>query len=81
MALYICGSNRKGNSARIINDLRKENDEVIFLDEKEIKYCIGCNGCMNDLTSYCIIQDDMQEVYKKVYENYDEIIKDIRNTI
>lgn len=68
MALYICGSNRKGNSARIINDLRKENDKVIFLDEKEIKYCSGCNSCMNDLTSHCIIQDDMKEVYEKILE-------------
>lgn len=73
MALYICGSNRKGNSAKIINDLKKENDEVIFLDEKEIKYCMGCNSCMNDLASHCIIKDDMKDVYDKILDT-DKII-------
>lgn len=73
MTLYISGSNRKVNCAKIINDLKSENDKVIFLDEKEIKYCIGCNSCMNDLSSHCIIQDDMKEIYENILET-DKIV-------
>ena len=66
MALYISGSNRKGNCVKIINDLKSENDKVIFLDEKSINYCIGCNSCMNNLDGYCIVEDDMQDIYESI---------------
>ena len=66
MVLYINGSNRKGNCSRILNDLKKEGEEIIELADKDINYCLGCNSCMNDLEGYCIIEDDMQEIYKKI---------------
>lgn len=66
MILFINGSNREGNCFRILNDLKKEGEEIIELADKDINYCLGCNSCMNDLEGYCIIEDDMQEIYKKI---------------
>lgn len=74
MALYISGSNRKGNCYRILNDLRNEGDTLIALADKSINYCLGCNACMDYLDSYCIMEDDdMQEIYDEILKN-DEII-------
>lgn len=63
MNLYISGSNRKENCYQIIKDLKRENDIEIVLADKNISYCLGCNECTNELEQYCIINDDMQEIY------------------
>lgn len=63
MNLYISGSNRKGNCYKIVQDLKNENDEVIALAEKDIKYCLGCSACTKGLEQYCAIKDDMREIY------------------
>lgn len=63
MNLYISGSNRIGNCYKIVQDLKNENDEVIALAEKDIKYCLGCSACTKGLEQYCAIKDDMQEIY------------------
>ena len=63
MTLYISGSNRKKNCYKILEDLKGENDKLIALADKNIQYCLGCNTCMNNLEEYCVIDDDMREIY------------------
>lgn len=64
--LYINGSNRKGNCSKILNDLKNKDDKLIEVSDKSINYCLGCNACMNELKEYCVIDDDMQEIYKEI---------------
>ena len=64
--LYINGSNRKGNCSKILNDLKNKDDKLIELSDKSINYCLGCNACMNELKEYCVIDDDMQEIYEEI---------------
>lgn len=74
MNLYISGSNRKGNCYQIIEDLRDKNDKVISLVNKDIKYCLGCNKCTEHLKKYCVLQDDMQEIYENMTKSNKIII-------
>ncbi|MBE6493305.1 MAG: flavodoxin family protein [Methanosphaera stadtmanae] len=45
--------------------------ELITLHDKNISYCVGCDKCKS--TNQCIINDDMQELTRKV-QNADGII-------
>lgn len=71
MNLYISGSNRKANCYQLLQDLKQDGDKVISLANKNIKYCIGCNACQEK--ERCILNDDMEEVYKDI-EKADSII-------
>ena len=73
MNLYICGSNRNKNCYKVLKDLKNENDKLITLANKNIKYCLGCSSCLNKLDRHCIQKDDMQEIYKSILES-DKII-------
>ena len=64
--LYINGSNRKGNCSKILNDLKNKDDKLIELSDKSINYCLGYNACRNELKEYCVIDDDMQEIYEEI---------------
>lgn len=64
MNLYVNGSNRKKNCYNVLKDLKNNNDKLISLGEKSIKYCKGCSSCANKLKSYCVIEDDMKEIYE-----------------
>lgn len=64
MNLYISGSNRKNNSYKICKDLKNEDDKLIALADLDIKYCLGCSKCQEDLESYCVLDDDMKEIYE-----------------
>ena len=66
MTLYISGSNRKKNCYRILKDLSTENDKLIALADKNIQYCLGCNTCVNNLKQYCVVDDDMREIYHEM---------------
>lgn len=69
MNLYINGSNRNKNCFKVLNDLKQNDDKLISLADKSINYCLGCSACMNELDSYCIIEDDdMQEIYYAMIE-------------
>jgi len=67
--------NKKGNTAALLNEYLKgvnENHEnventSVFLQEKDIKACRGCNACKNGLGN-CVIKDDMQQLYKEIKE-------------
>ena len=64
---------RGGNSDLLCDDFVKgaqeagHNVEKIFLADKHINYCKGCEVC--DSTSECIQQDDMQEILDKVVDS------------
>ncbi len=53
--------------------MKNEEDKLIVLADKSINYCIGCNACINNLETYCMIEDDMQEIYKAILDS-DKII-------
>jgi len=48
----------------IQNKLKEKDDKLISLAEKDIKFCLGCSSCIENLKNYCSISDDdMQELY------------------
>ncbi|MDH3328863.1 MAG: flavodoxin family protein [Desulfobulbaceae bacterium] len=76
--LIILGSPRKkGNSDLLISKVTEGveeaggTNEIIRLEGLEIHPCLGCGGCEKE--GKCVIQDDMQEMYKKI-DNADRII-------
>lgn len=73
MNLYISGSNRKQNCYKVLTDLKNKEDKLISLADKSINYCLGCSACINDLQGYCIVEDDMQEIYEGILKS-DKII-------
>lgn len=68
MNLYINGSNRKKNCYKVLSDIKNDNDKLISLSDTNIEFCKGCSSCMNELENFCIINDDMKEIYKSMLE-------------
>jgi multimeric flavodoxin WrbA len=73
-ALGIIGSRRKnGNTAVLVKAalkaLEKEgvSTQAIFLEDYDIKGCLGCEGCRD--TFECVITDGMQELYPLILES------------
>jgi multimeric flavodoxin WrbA len=69
----ILGSARKGGNTEFLLDVALEEAQAkgcftskIMLRNKAIAPCDGCMGCAR--TGECVIQDDMQEVYKEIRE-------------
>ena len=67
----ILGSSRKGGNTEILLDLALEEAQKIggsaskiVLRDMAIAPCDGCTGCAQ--TGECIIQDDMEGVYKEI---------------
>lgn len=70
------GSPRKnGNSAALAEALLEGAGEKgaqvcsFGLSDMDISPCSGCGSCQLNPGSGCVIQDDMQEVYRKVVES------------
>lgn len=68
MNLYINGSNRKKNCYKVLSDIKNDNDKLISLSDTNIEFCKGCCSCMNELENFCVINDDMKEIYKSMLE-------------
>jgi multimeric flavodoxin WrbA len=74
--LAILGSPRpnKSNTGIILQEFLKgassqgANVETIYLKEKNINFCIGCNTCWMETPGVCIFKDDMPELLDKVIE-------------
>lgn len=69
--LVISASPRKGGNSEMLCDRfilgAKEagnKTEKIFLGEKEINYCVACEGCRGN--GVCVLKDDMAEVLDKM---------------
>ena len=79
--LAICGSYHKNGTINALIDKAilgaksitpEIKVEKIHLVDKKIEYCKGCMICRNDdpnkEIATCVINDDMQEIYKKLNE-------------
>ena len=73
--LSILGSpNKDGNTAKLLEyyleGVIKKNPgtkhETVFLREKDISPCMGCNACKGKDAKGCIVKDDMQQYYQKL---------------
>lgn len=73
MNLLINGSNREKNNYNILTDIKSESDELISLAQKNIKFCIGCNSCLNKLENHCALNDYITEIYPKIL-NADKVV-------
>ncbi len=69
--LIFSGSPRKkGNTEilieNVVNGISEAGStcEVVRLAEQKIHPCIGCGGCEKE--GNCVIDDDMQNLYKKI---------------
>lgn len=77
--LSLLGSSRKkGNTSLMLNNYikgvkeskRETNIQEIFIQNKDIKYCKGCNSCKTEgRESKCIINDDMKDIYSSVIKS------------
>ena len=56
MLLINC-SNKENNCYKILNSIKNENDKLISLSNKEMKFCLGCEACQNNLEKYCVLDD------------------------
>jgi len=72
--LVLSGSPRKGGNSDMLCDQfikgateSGNQAEKIFLRDKEINYCIACDGCKRN-TGKCVIADDMAEILEKMIE-------------
>jgi len=67
---------KNGNTAWVINKiLEKSNVKTEFYNfaDLNIKPCQGCSGCHKDGSNGCVINDDMQKLYKEL-ETTDTLI-------
>lgn len=74
MNLFINGSNREKNCYSILKDIMEEKDKLISLSHKDIKFCLGCNACLNNLEKYCAQNDYMTEIIYPELKQADKII-------
>lgn len=79
--LVLNGSPRmeRSNTLRITNAFLEGfpddcNTEIVHLYKLNIKPCLGCFSCWTKTPGNCVINDDMQILYKKI-ENADVIIE------
>lgn len=73
MRLFVNCSNRNGNCFQIAKDLKDDKEELVSLSGKNIKQCLGCDRCINELENTCALLDDMQDFYK-LLKRADKII-------
>ncbi len=80
--LSVLGSpNREGNTARLLQEylwgVEASHEEIelssLFVQEKQIAPCKGCNACKTGLFKTCVIKDDMHDDYR-IIEAADVII-------
>jgi len=43
--------------------------EIVFIDDLSLRDCRGCHGCKQPDNDRCIMQDDMQQVYRLMDES------------
>lgn len=72
----ICGSPRKKSSYEALaaalaaaNETGEVETELVELRGRKMNFCIHCNKCIRDDSAECTVyQDDMTELYDKVYQ-------------
>ncbi|WDV46196.1 NAD(P)H-dependent oxidoreductase [Clostridiaceae bacterium M8S5] len=75
--LVVSGSPRKsGNTMSMVNYVEKAMNkkydnisvEYLHLIDKELKYCIGCCLCLRKGGNQCPLEDDKDEILRKMHE-------------
>jgi len=70
--IAICGSPRKGNSFKALENIREsfpETDiEILHLNDMNFNLCKGCYGCVLRGEEKCPIKDDKELILKKMIE-------------
>lgn len=74
---FLGSPRRNGNTAALLNRVldgiyneeKSAREDYIFLHERNIKPCTGCNSCKAEKNGICIIKDDMQDIYKGIAES------------
>jgi multimeric flavodoxin WrbA len=73
--LVLLGSPRKkGNSATLAERISKGAEaagaivERVYLHDQNISPCHACYGCRKENAKGCVVDDDMQPIYKKLIE-------------
>lgn len=70
--LFICGSPKMGNTETMLKEAANgalsagAEAEVLLLRERDITHCTSCMACNGHGDGACPVQDDMQEIYRKV---------------
>jgi multimeric flavodoxin WrbA len=72
-ALAICGSARRnGNTAFLLRQVLRGAEragaatELVFASELSVKGCVGCDVCKQPRAKGCVVQDEMQGLYRKL---------------
>lgn len=74
MLLINC-SNREKNCFKVLNDIKKDNDNLISLSNKDIKFCLGCGSCSKKLLKHCVLDDYITNtLYEEIIKNDDIVI-------
>lgn len=74
MKLFISASSREKNCFDLLNDIKSKDDELISLSDKNIRFCLGCNSCINKLDKHCVLDDYISnELYDKILKS-DKIV-------
>jgi len=70
--LAICGSPRKGNGYKALNEIRDEfphiEYEILHLNDMNFKLCKGCYGCVVRGEEKCPLKDDRDMILEKMME-------------
>ena len=68
MLLINC-SNRENNCFSILKNIMNNNDTLISLSNKDMKFCLGCECCQKDLERHCVLNDYItNNVYDEVFK-------------
>ena len=72
VAGFVASPRKKGNCDLLVDEVLKgaksagATVEKFFLEGYNLKPCIGCRKCVTeDLKDFCVIKDDMKELYDK----------------
>ena len=74
MLLINC-SNRERNCFKVLNDIKKDDDKLISLSNKDMKFCLGCGSCSDILPKHCVLDDFItNNVYEEIINSKDIVI-------
>ena len=73
MLLINC-SNREKNCYKILNDIKNDNDTLLSLSNKDMKFCLGCDSCKNNLEKHCVLNDYITNTVYQELLNTDKVI-------
>lgn len=70
---FLGSPRKKGNTAALLDSVLKglqsggnSTVESVFLQEKNIHPCAGCNSCKKNESGMCVVKDDMQDIYSVI---------------